>query len=776
MSFIRMRRTPGLENVRILPTDETDNTDETTYHTNKIASAWIIRGATFDGFPSRGIRVIQFVRGQLLAWDQYHSCKLVFIRGSNKLVAANGGATAFVMKNIAPRPVTLQRCGAMFLRFPVNCYRILRNADPAGIDLEYPRIMMMTLTRPLGVAGLLLVSQLSPAEPFRVSGEQQHTEVVCGSAAAYTIHVGGTVDMDNTATRHHETWSIAFQNNIALTLENTGDVPVVNPRVITNDRRKWHNTESMIAEFTAGAKNDQERIYRIWEGLRQNRHHDYPLFGDDYHDPVRFLNIYGGGFCDDSSAAGAALYHTAGFNEASGGQDPFQRALHGHVMCEVWHDGDYQFMDIDQDTFFLDRENRKPISGDTAARDHDYVRRELAFGPLFPGWDAAIPNAALFGADDVRTTYWSTGHEIRYTLRPGERLTYYWERTNKTPWQLQAHEHRYYSNSQLIYVPPTTPARLADTGVLLDGFETTSDGFAISADSATMTIPVSTAYTICGATLQGRVSKNFPPSAAFIVELSLDGENYTEIYRRMALPRWDMRVVLDEALGVAGGAPRRDYWIRIRCEKAAGAVVSGLTVTTDLYAYPIALPRLSVGENAVVYSDETAGAHELAITYHWRESDNVAPPEAPQAPHAPAPGTDVSATYVSFAWPAVDGCDAYALRVSRDPEMKYPYRPNYDVILPDNTYQVPFRGMFSPGETYYWRVRPRLENGCWGDWSPVWTFTWTGPMVPRDVTLDVEDETAITLRWAANPSGVAPVRYRIYGSNEKGFSIGDTLI
>ena len=282
------------------------------------------------------------------------------------------------------------------------------------IDRFYPRHVVL-------FAGIALAHCSIPVAAYDVSCEREDVREIRGSQAEYTIVVNGTADMDNTATRSHATWSIGFQNNRELSIVNTGSTPVKNPRIITNGRRKWHTVESMISEFTEGARDQQEAIYLIWEGLRQNRHHDSPLYGGmDYHDPVRLLNVYGGALCDDSSASGAALYHTAGFNEAAGGENPFQRGLHGHVMCEVWHDGDYQFMDIDQDTFFLDRENRKPVSGDALVRDHDLARRELAYGPLFTGWKRPIDNAALFGVDDVRTKYWSTGHSMDYTLRPGE--------------------------------------------------------------------------------------------------------------------------------------------------------------------------------------------------------------------------------------------------------------------------------------------------------------------------------------------------------------------
>ena len=631
--------------------------------------------------------------------------------------------------------------------------------------------------RPITVIfALLLALPALSDSAFQVSGEHTDTHPIHASKDQYTISVGGTADMDNTATRQHATWTIAFQNNIALVLENTGDVPVKNPRVITNDKRKWYSVAAMLKEFTQGAKNDQDRIYLIWEGLRQHRHHDSPLFGDDFHDPVRFLNIYGGGLCDDSSASGAALYSTAGFNKANGGKDPFQRGLHGHVMCEVWYDGDYQFMDIDQDTFFLDRENRKPISGDTATRDHDYARRELVYGPVFPGWSAGIGNAALFGRDDVRTKYWSTGFEMDYTLRPGERVKFYWDRPEKTPWELNSEVHRFYSNSKLIYALPADPHRLQDSGVDLAGFEAAPNGFTATSDDATITIPVTTCYTICGGALDLGTVANAPAGATATAEVSLDGKQFKAAGTPVQLVKGAGEVPLDTALGVEGGAPKRNYWVRLHCNKAQGATLSGVTLRTDVYAYPIALPRLFVGQNTVAYTDATTAPHELTITYRWRESGNVTPPVPPASPQSPAPSAESHATYIPFSWPAVPGCDAYDLRVSRDPAFRYPYRPNYDTILPDNHYQVPFRGMFSPGETYYWHVRPRLASGLWGGWSPTWTFTWTGPTVPKNLSLSPAGNGPVTLRWSANTRGNAPARYRVYASNERGFSIGNADI
>jgi hypothetical protein len=184
----------------------------------------------------------------------------------------------------------------------------------------------------------------------------------------------------------------------------------------------------------------------------------------------------------------------------------------------------------------------------------------------------------------------------------------------------------------------------------------------------------------------------------------------------------------------------------------------------------MALPRLNVGTNAVEYTDDTEEPHEVTVTHEWIECDNVTPPVPPQAPLHPAPDALLRETFTTFTWPEVTECDAYWVRVSRDPELRYPYRVNYDVVVPTNSHVIPHRGMFSPGETYYWHIRPRLVSGVWGEWSPTWTFEWDGPMVPRDLMLHEEDD-GIVITWEANPGGTRPVRYDVYGSNERGFSV-----
>ncbi|MEA3365721.1 MAG: hypothetical protein U9Q79_08790, partial [Candidatus Hydrogenedentes bacterium] len=437
------------------------------------------------------------------------------------------------------------------------------------------------------------------------------------------------------------------------------------------------------------------------------------------------------------------------------------------MQCEVFLDGAYQFIDIDQDCFFLDRENIRPVSGDVCARDHDLAKRELAYGPTLSSWEAAQNNAALFGVDDGRSPMGTRGHRMEYALRPGERMVFRWDNIGKYAYEHSKEPHRYFGNSKLVYEPrgdATLPAFLDR----FEGFETRDGALVATESPASLTLATETCYTICGGTLRA-VIDNMPENAQCTVMLSANEEPAQTVWQGTASDKTPLALVLDDALGVHGNPPRHRYLIEILLENALGAEVNNIVLETDLVASPMALPRLEVGQNTVEYTDDTQGPHEVSVTHTWIECENVRPPEPPAFPQAPSPEQTIAETFVTFKWPPVEGCDAYWIRVSRREDCAYPYRPNCDVIIPSSEYVVPRRGMFNPGETYYWRVRPRSAAGVWGAWSPTWQFTWKGPMVPRNPHFLVAGQT-ITFAWEPNPNGERPVKYEVYGSDERGFT------
>ena len=89
-------------------------------------------------------------------------------------------------------------------------------------------------------------------------------------------------------------------------------------------------------------------------------------------------------------------------------------------------------------------------------------------------------------------------------------------------------------------------------------------------------------------------------------------------------------------------------------------------------------------------------------------------------------------------------------------------------------YALPAPGLLNPETKYFWHVRARDAKGVWGPWSPAWSFTPAAPSSPQEVHLEFDhDRNRGVLRWKPGSLGRKPVKYRIYSSDEKGFSASD---
>ena len=146
----------------------------------------------------------------------------------------------------------------------------------------------------------------------------------------------------------------------------------------------------------------------------------------------------------------------------------------------------------------------------------------------------------------------------------------------------------------------------------------------------------------------------------------------------------------------------------------------------------------------------------------------------PAAPNHPTDAAVVRRDNATFVWPAVPHADAYQIIVSRHADCHRPYRAQLDAILFNGPELLnPWLGLFSPGVTYYWRVRARRAEGLWGSWSKTWRFTWAGPGVVTRLTIAPSSTCgSAVLQWqpSARTNAEPPTHYEVYGSNESGFT------
>jgi hypothetical protein len=92
-------------------------------------------------------------------------------------------------------------------------------------------------------------------------------------------------------------------------------------------------------------------------------------------------------------------------------------------------------------------------------------------------------------------------------------------------------------------------------------------------------------------------------------------------------------------------------------------------------------------------------------------------------------------------------------------------RPQYALAQP---------GLLTPDREYYWHVRAMDRHGVWGPWSRTWRFIPRGPAPPEGVTVAYDPAAGRgVLRWRPGAAGRAPAHFRVYGSDEKGFTVAD---
>ena len=252
---------------------------------------------------------------------------------------------------------------------------------------------------------------------------------------------------------------------------------------------------------------------------------------------------------------------------------------------------------------------------------------------------------------------------------------------------------------------------------------------------------------------------------------SWDGNSWHEVDRN-----------LDGLFPPEGPARYRYY---LKCELSGDAHLRRLGILNDLQMAPLTLPGMGVGTNAFTYTDETReqtpGANHPPVGRAVRE---------PTARRAGRTGLSslrrsdrrdrdrlpVAARQRSR-WRRDRRLPLRALRTRRHEVA--PLHELRQAHLSDSR-----RG---PGSLHAAGPRPpesrhgvflarpaRDDKGVWGPWSPTWSFTPRGPAPPRDVRLEFDRErNRGVLRWAPNPLGRKPVAYRVYASDEKGFSVSD---
>lgn len=252
------------------------------------------------------------------------------------------------------------------------------------------------------------------------------------------------VAIERAVTGSSDSYAVEFSEsaevtNHAVEIVNTGDVAIRAPRVLTPGAPKWFDLPEVLAGFTSDSSDPEQLALRLWEFLVGARVHGDPASDrEDLHDPVRMLNVFGYGFCDDAATVYALMAEELGLESRVWW-------LSGHVVPEVMIDGQWAMLDPDGETYYRD-----PASGRIAGVEQISADTELLLGPvLAPG--RAQP---VYPLSTLRPIFESRDdnepmpprrperfHDMAMVLEPGDRVLLAWTSVS-----------RRFANNR--YVPP----------------------------------------------------------------------------------------------------------------------------------------------------------------------------------------------------------------------------------------------------------------------------------------------------------------------------------
>ncbi|MGB8478208.1 MAG: putative Ig domain-containing protein [Acidobacteriaceae bacterium] len=653
----------------------------------------------------------------------------------------------------------------------------------------------------LGI-GLLLAGAASGQNLCSQCGDntRQQVETIDSSHASYTVDMGGKIDGPMTRDPiSYWAYDQYWEPNVRVTMENIGDTPVVNPwlqRAGTMDTRAL---KSIVDSIVTPGMSDKEKARRIWEFEINNRFHATTQ-DDEVADVVKRVNVYGYTLCYDESKDISDLWRAAGLKVRKGYPT-------GHSLAEVYYDGGWHELDSDESIVSLMRDNETIASESQIVADHDLMKRTHTYGVL-------APDNRLTDEGGAALIYWEgprsgeqpslTKHTMDFTLRPQESITWAWNPAgrfhaapypsdpgSKEPdqwnkrWRVTAHV----MDGDTTYAPdlgkPSTLQYLQATGVEQRLPGKFGNGLYLARTTGTVDVPVNTAYAVVGGRLVVDLARQNVNDDAIAISISFDGgKTWKDVQTSFASDYDRMYVDLNPFFPQTDPA-RYQYILRFTLSGPSDkpeVVLKGFTLHSTLEMAPLAMPGVVLGENRFTFTDDSPNATKVRITHVWKEcAGNVAIAAAPVAV-APAEGKTYSGTRVKFVWrPGSDVAPAdYQFQLSEFPDMRWPLSPNFNKLISRTadqgtpTFELPYVGLLNPNQKYYWHVRARGADHVWGPWSKTYMFSATAPGVPVDVTANFErGNRTVQLTWQAGKDGTQPVSYRIYGSEERGFTAHD---
>lgn len=393
--------------------------------------------------------------------------------------------------------------------------------------------------------------------------------------------------------------------NRSITIANVGSDMVTNPRLIVNDQRNWYSTPDILNEIITPNMTDREKALAIWRFLVDNRYHGYPAHNDiEVHDPVRFLNVYGYGFCDDAATNFMVLSEQAGVKARVWG-------LSGHVVPEAYFEDAWHMLDPDGQIYYLDDDGYTISSIATLEQRPDIIRKYPS--PFYTSAQKLIDIYCTTEDNQISEHYREKSeavHTLSFTLRPGESLTRHHENWGRYFSSRYLSEPKRYGNGTFVFEPifENSIFKKGATSVRNLKAERADNTWILTSTTQTGTLiyPFNSPYPY----LDGHITLKGKGHIA--LAFSETGDNWTDIWTSDT-DTTHTTVPIGGYFRNGHGRPTYAYSLKL----TINGQIDRLRFQNDVQVAPQSLPTLEPGKNTVRYIDETNGEQPVRIGFGY---------------------------------------------------------------------------------------------------------------------------------------------------------------
>jgi hypothetical protein len=551
----------------------------------------------------------------------------------------------------------------------------------------------------------------------------------------YVIRMKGALDGSVNSPFGVVAWQRAFEPNLRVTLENTGDTAVAGAWLSVNGR-PWRTVEDLYQEATSSLTSPAEKALSIYQFLRQTLG-VFPSAASYYPQPLELANSYGGGLCGPINSLAWNLWSLAGL--------PVRQVADAeHVNTEVMYDGKWHLFDVHYGFFPLLRETGEIASAAQVMAHPERIQPIHMGGVLLD--DAAAAQKlqrdwrVLFGQEPRAVPVVFPNAQVCLSLPSGTRLVLDWGEPsgclNQLHPELESSCDQVIANGRLLYEPDLTKISHVKQLARVENMGATRQGLA-SIDR-TKDAEVDTAHEFPFNPFRGELRLVVEPEGDAPVKLrvlsSYIGAEWTLKTDREVRESTIVTVPfgVTDFLGPEG-VPNVGSGLHVSIRMTGAAVLASFRMQIWFQVGRSALPGLRLGDNEILYQDQTQEPHSLRIVHEWLEDDS-SPALAVAAPRWPTDGAvGITGSNLRLEWQ--DGgnragpASSYFVRVSERADARWAFSSSVDRLIVGArtgaavpSFQVP-DGVLIAGRTYYWCVWRRDSRGFWSRRSPIWRFT-----------------------------------------------------